>query len=202
MRLRVLDSILYQLDRQLQAARHYENVKASRRNCLAASDSVFHTECRLHNFQGNSGAIEIGMRTHIRGELLVYAHGGAIAVGHDCYIGAGTRIWSSVEIRIGDRVLVSHNVDIHDNDAHPLDAAARHNHFKTIVRDGHPIGSAPFAEKAVHIEDDAWIGFNAAVLKGVRIGRGAIVAAHSVVTKDVAPGVVVAGNPAREVHRL
>ncbi len=51
----------------------------------------------------------------------------------------------------------------------------------------------------VVIEDDAWIGFNAVVLKGVRIGRGAIVGSATVVTKDVPPYSVVVGNPAREI---
>jgi acetyltransferase-like isoleucine patch superfamily enzyme len=54
----------------------------------------------------------------------------------------------------------------------------------------------------VIIDDDAWIGAGALVLKGVHIGRGAIVAAHSVVTKDVPPFVLVAGSPARVVRKL
>jgi len=52
------------------------------------------------------------------------------------------------------------------------------------------------------IEDDAWIGFKATILKGVHIGRGAIVAAGSVVTHDVPAWTIVAGNPARVVKRL
>ena len=52
----------------------------------------------------------------------------------------------------------------------------------------------------VDIEDDVWIGFNAIILKGVTIGRGAVVAAGSVVTKNVAPFTVVGGNPARLIR--
>jgi acetyltransferase-like isoleucine patch superfamily enzyme len=55
------------------------------------------------------------------------------------------------------------------------------------------------ASKPVLIEDDVWIGFGAAVLKGVTVGRGAVVAARSVVTKDVPPYSVVAGNPAHPI---
>jgi acetyltransferase-like isoleucine patch superfamily enzyme len=56
-------------------------------------------------------------------------------------------------------------------------------------------------ERPVVIEDDVWIGFGSAVLKGVTIGRGAVVAAMSVVTKDVPAYTIVAGNPAREIGR-
>jgi maltose O-acetyltransferase len=54
----------------------------------------------------------------------------------------------------------------------------------------------------VIINDKAWIGFNAILLKGVVIGEGAVVAAGSVVTKDVEPWTMVAGNPARVIKRL
>jgi len=51
----------------------------------------------------------------------------------------------------------------------------------------------------VVIEDDVWIGYNATILKGVRVGAGAMIAPGSLVHQDVLPGVEVAGNPARVV---
>lgn len=57
----------------------------------------------------------------------------------------------------------------------------------------------PFKDTVV--ENDVWIGTNATVMPGVRIGNGAIVAAHSVVTKDVAPYSIVGGNPAKEIRK-
>ncbi len=51
----------------------------------------------------------------------------------------------------------------------------------------------------VKIEDDVWIGFNAAVMKGVTIGRGAVIGACAVITKNVEPYAIMAGNPARKV---
>ena len=54
----------------------------------------------------------------------------------------------------------------------------------------------------VVIQDKCWIGFNVIILKGVTIGEGAVVAAGSVVTKDVAPYTLVAGNPARFIKDL
>jgi acetyltransferase-like isoleucine patch superfamily enzyme len=55
--------------------------------------------------------------------------------------------------------------------------------------------------KEVVIEDHCWIGANAVILKGVTVGEGAVVAANSVVTKDVEPRTMVAGNPAQVVKR-
>jgi len=52
------------------------------------------------------------------------------------------------------------------------------------------------------IEDDVWIGFKATILKGVTIGRGSVIAAGSVVTKDVPPYTLVAGNPAQIIRSL
>ncbi len=73
-----------------------------------------------------------------------------------------------------------------DSDAHPLDPEQR--------RKGGPARTAP-----ITIEDDAFIGARAIVLKGVRIGQGAVVAAGAVVAKDVAPRTIVGGNPARPI---
>lgn len=56
--------------------------------------------------------------------------------------------------------------------------------------------------KPIVIGDNVWIGEYASVLKGVTIGTGAIVASHAVVTKDVPPYTIVAGNPARVVKEL
>lgn len=56
--------------------------------------------------------------------------------------------------------------------------------------------------KPIKISDNAWIGFGACVMKGVTIGKNSIVAAHSVVVKDVPDNVIVAGNPAQIVREL
>jgi acetyltransferase-like isoleucine patch superfamily enzyme len=133
--------------------------------------------------------------------LLVFAHGGRITIGEWCYVGEGTRIWSAGSIVLGDRVLVSHSVNIFDNLTHPIKAAERHAQTKLIMTRGHPSELA-LGEKPVDIHDDAWIGAGAFVLRSVTVGRGAIVAAGAVVTKDVPPFSIAAGNPAVVIREL
>lgn len=146
-------------------------------------------------------SITVGLSTHIRGELLTFAHGGRIAMGSYCYLGEHSKVWSAKEITIGDRVLIAHNSTILDSDTHPLDPVDRHRQFVDIITKGHPV-DIDLREEPVRIEDDVWIGCNVVVLKGVTIGRGAVVGAGSVVTGDVPPSVLVAGNPARFVREL
>lgn len=163
--------------------------------------SVMHKEAKVINLQNNRSAVIIGFSTHICGELLVFPHGGKIEIGSECYIGEGTRIWSGQHIKIGDRVLIAHNVNIFDNQTHSLSAQERNSHFRRIYSAGHP-SDIHLGECPVIIEDDAWIACMSIILRGVHIGRGAVVAAGSVVTKDVPAWTVVAGNPARFVKSI
>lgn len=158
-----------------------------------AQGAVLGPEAIVENFAGGPDRINLGRHTYCRARLLTYGHGGRISVGDWCYIGKQTEIWSMDSITIGHRVLISHDVNIHDGTAHSTDPAERHNHFRHIIEKGHPrhpedlpgVFSAP-----VVIEDDAWISFGVTILKGVRIGAGSVIAAKAVVTKDVPPGVL------------
>lgn len=175
------------------------NQRRKQRDCLAGKGACLHPESRIWNFQNRKNAIVIGKQCHIRGQLVVLGHGGTIRMGDACYIGEDSRIWSAASITIGDRVLIAHGVNIHDNNSHSLSASSRHEHFMQVISTGHPDVLEDVSSAPIVIEDDAWIGFNATVLKGVTIGRGAVVAAASVVTKDVAAYTIVAGNPAQVV---
>ncbi len=137
------------------------------------------------NIRGDRQAIRIGERSVVAGQLQTFGHGGDIEIGGWCYVGPGSRIWSSASIRIGHRVLIAHNVNIHDTNSHPRDAAERHAHFLAIMEQGHPRRLDSIIAAPVEIGDDVWIGFNAIVLKGVTIGRGSIIGAGSIVTEDV-----------------
>jgi acetyltransferase-like isoleucine patch superfamily enzyme len=172
-----------------------------RPTCVCEEGVVFHSEARVSNSRGCSDAISVGRNSHIKGELLVFGHGGSITIGNYCFVGEQTRIWSAEKIIIGDRVLISHQVNIFDNLTHPANARARHEQFKEIITIGQP-KEIDLGERPVTIENDVLIGCNSIVLRGVRIGTGALVGAGSVVTRDVPPWTVVAGNPAKFVREI
>jgi acetyltransferase-like isoleucine patch superfamily enzyme len=111
---------------------------------------------------------------------------GKITIGDACLMSPGSRISASDEITLGDGVMLANGAYITDSDWHGL--------YDRIDRDERV---AP-----VHLADNVWIGDHATVLKGVTIGENSVVAAHSVVTRDVPANVVVAGNPAKVVKQL
>lgn len=151
----------------------------------SSGETIFLKESRVHNLSGQREKINIGIKTKIRGELVIYNHGGEIKIGDFCYVGENTRIWSAEMIEIGNRVLIAHDVNIHDSNDHPIEARDRHQHYKDIIEKGHPNNIEMIKSAPIVIEDDVWIGFGSIILKGVRIGKGAIIAAGSIVIKDV-----------------
>lgn len=169
--------------------------------CRAGPGTRFDATAVVDNILRDPDRIVVGRDCIIQGQLLVFGHGGRISMGDWCFMGPNSRIWSGLRVEIGDRVLISHDVNIFDNDTHPMDAQARHEQFVAIKTLGHP-KLIDLRDQPVVIEDDAWIGARAIVLKGVTIGRGAVVAAGSVVTADVPAGAVVGGNPARIIRHI
>lgn len=170
-------------------------------NCNLGLGAKLSMSAKIINMSKDSKNIIIRTGSIIKGELLVFAHGGQITIGEWSYIGEGTRIWSAKSIKIGNRVMISHNVNIFDNLTHPLSAKLRHRHFHQIATTGHP-ESIDLGERSVVIGDDAWIGTGSILLRGVTIGQGAIIGAGSVVTKDVEAWTLVGGNPVRVLRKL
>lgn len=180
----------------LMVARHAE----MRRMAHIHREAVLYPDTRIFNHRAVED-IQVGRMSHLHGDLLTFGHGGRIRIGDFVYIGERSRIWSASSVTIGDRVLIAHQVEIHDNNSHPLDPEERHRHFVHIIESGHPescdIPSAPIV-----IEEDAWIGFRSSVLKGVRIGARSVIAAGSLVLHDIPPDVLAAGRPARPIRQL
>jgi len=123
----------------------------------------------------------VGKETVIRPPFFC-DYGYNIDLGDEVFLNFNCVILDVVEVVIGDRTQIGPATQIYAAD-HPRDAETR----RTGVEFGRP----------VRIGSDVWIGGGAIILPGVTIGDGAVIGAGSVVTRDVAAGVTVTGNPAR-----
>jgi len=121
----------------------------------------------------------IGYRVHIRPQC--------VSLGDHCFI--GSECWLASKATIGNFVMLAGRVAFVGGD-HRFDIP------------GTPSIEAPRDEnKIIIIEDDVWIGYGCTIMHGVRIGEGSIVAAGSVVTKNVEPYSIVGGVPATLLHQ-
>jgi acetyltransferase-like isoleucine patch superfamily enzyme len=123
---------------------------------------------------------------------------GRVKIGDFCFFSNAVLLVEEY-LEVGSYVMLGWNVTIADTDFHPLDPALR-------VADAVALSPLSGGRErpelrcgAVTIEDDVWVGPNATILKGVRIGAGAFIEPGSLVTRDVRPGTRVMGNPARVV---
>ncbi|MCW8922215.1 MAG: glycosyltransferase [Gammaproteobacteria bacterium] len=153
----------------------------------------------------NRHYVTIGDDSSVAGYFVFERGLGEITIGHRTSIGSGTKIICAQEdgIQIGSNVLISWDCTIIDTNAHSLDSQIRLNDaydWKTGLESGamgHNKDWHDVHSKKIIIEDSAWIGFGATILKGVRIGKGAVIGAQSVVCCDVPPHTIYGGNPAK-----
>lgn len=164
-----------------------------------ASSAKLTDTARINNYKNDKERIQIGEHCLIQGEIFIFAHGGKVEMGNYVFVGEGSRIWSALSVKIGNNVLISHNVNIHDTNSHPLDSKSRKVQSELQLTTGLPANNFGTREAEIVIEDDVWIGFNASIHKGVTIGRGSIIAAGSYVFNDVPQYSLVKGNPGKVV---
>lgn len=131
----------------------------------------------------NGGEIYTENCQFYSGVRLEVGRGGIIRIGNGTYLNRNTLIVANKLVDIGRNCKISWDVVIMDTDQHP-------------------IPDKPMEDKNVILEDNVWIGCRSIILKGVRIGRGAVIAAGSVVTKDVPARTVVGGVPARILYEM
>ncbi len=141
-------------------------------------------------------AIEIGEGSRISGQTTFTGRGASrqprLVIGSNCDIGWQTTIAVGTEVRIGDNVRIAGRAFLAGYPGHPLDARDRAAGLPDLDRQCGPI----------ILEEDVWLATQVTVSAGVRIGRGTIVAAGSVVTKDLPPFVLAGGVPARILRSL
>ncbi len=130
--------------------------------------------------------IRIGHNFRAMGFNYLYGGEGEISIGNNLSMNTNVQIGASGgKIVIGNDVLIGPNVVIR---------AADHGTLKQAL-----INKQSHAGGTIVVEDDVWIGANSVILRGVRVGRGTVVAAGSVVTKDTEPYSIVAGIPAKKI---
>lgn len=150
-----------------------------------ASDVKLGRNVRIYDFVNLYGC-EIGENSRI-GTFVEIQKGAT--VGKNCKISSHTFICEGVHIR--DGVFVGHNVTF-INDLYP----------RATIEDGEMQTDEDWTYVPTLVEKNASIGSSATVLGGVTIGERAVVGAGSVVTKDVPPSTIVAGNPARILRKI
>jgi len=140
------------------------------------------------NFELRYPWVRYGRNVHVQWSTRIWSphrhviFGDNVGVGYNCDI--------NTDVEIGNNVLVASRVGFVSRDAHSIDVV------------GTSIFRAPRGDKLrIVVEDDVWIGWGAVILSGVRIGRGSVVAAGSVVTKDV-PQYAIVAPPRSDVIRM
>jgi len=160
-------------------------------NCVV--DSSF---CFKHYYATGPVGLRLGSDVTLWRTAISVEENGTIGIGNGCYI-ANAALVCSERITIGSHVLIAGGVTIADSDFHPLEPAARLADTVALSPRGDRKRRPPIEARPVVIGDDVWIGWNATILKGIHVGAGAVIEPGSVVTRDVAPGARVAGNPAK-----
>lgn len=177
-------------------------------NILIHESTVLLKSTRF-NINSRANRVLLGSKTMVGCTFCFESAKGEIVIGDNTFINGSTMLISRESIRIGSNVTIAWGCTIYDHNSHSLDYLERR---KDITRqlEAHSAGEDFISNKdwstvkssGITIEDDVWIGFNCIILKGVTIGKGAVVGAGSVVREDVAPWTVVAGNPAVFIKSL
>ena len=185
--------------------RFFRFIKRIQKNRMFKRCSIFGKNFKCFEYSkcindGKRENVIIGDNVSILGTL-ISCNGGKIKIGDNVTIRGDTRISSIDSVCVGNNVIISNNVVIMDNNSHPTDLNYRN--LMSSLPTSDDSWSAKHSDHApVRIEDSVWLCERCVILKGVTIGRGSIVACDSVVTKNVPPMVIVAGNPAKVVKNL
>lgn len=153
--------------------------------------------------------VTIGEKGIINANFIFETEKGEIKIGNNVHIGGATMICRT-KIEIKDDVTFAWGITLYDHNSHSIFWEERkndnHQCYQDFINfDGNNLKNKEWCNvvsKPIIIESKVWIGFDVTILKGVTIGEGAVVGAKSVVTKDVKPWTIVAGNPAVEVKQL
>jgi acetyltransferase-like isoleucine patch superfamily enzyme len=171
-------------------------------NVRVGTNTVITADYAFKRFRAHQAeALVIGANCTMDGVHFAVGESGRITVGDFCYF-TNAVLLCELELRIGNYVVIGWNATIADTDFHPLAPAERIADAIACSPLRQGCSRPAIAKKAVVIEEDVWIGPNATILKGVRIGAGAWIEAGALVTRDVPPHSRVLGNPAQIVGEV
>jgi acetyltransferase-like isoleucine patch superfamily enzyme len=196
----------YIINKIIGVRKHYKNLLESDQTTKYLPNFSI-VKNRLTGRQDNK--ISVGEKCLLGVQIILETPYSKVSIGNRVYIGNSTIIAKN-SISFGNDILVSSGVTFYDHDSHSLDFIERNEDIKKAYNDyvnekGNYLKNKNWDivnSKPIVIHDHVWIGFESIILKGVTIGEGAIVGARSVVTKDVPPFTIVAGNPAKIVKQI
>jgi len=168
---------------------------------LPESSSVLATLNFGPDVDARSTSLSLGECSLLRGTVTFAKNGACLLVGSNTAINGCTSFSIAERVEIGSNVLISFECILMDHDGHSINPLLRQQDLPDLLG-GRPKAWWNVNASPIRVEDFAWIGARVLILKGVTIGRGAVVAAGSVVTKDVSPFAIVAGNPARQIGQV
>ncbi len=170
-------------------------------NVVAGEGTVIDSSfCFKHFYAKGPVGLRAGSHVTIWRTSLAADAGALIEIGDYCYL-ANASLVCSERISIGSYVMIAGGVTVADSDFHPVDPAGRIADTIALSGRGDRSRRPRIDVRPVVIEDGVWIGWNATILKGVRVGEDAVIAPGALVNRDVPAGAYVAGNPARPVER-
>jgi acetyltransferase-like isoleucine patch superfamily enzyme len=165
-------------------------------NVEVGSGSILSGDVAFKRFRSTKpSGLRVGRDCTMDGVQFAVGEDGAVAIGDFCYF-TNAVLLCELSLTIGNYVVIGWNTTIADTDFHPLSPAQRIADAIACSPMANGRARPPIAKRAVVIEDDVWIGPNATILKGVRIGAGSFIEPGALVTKDVPPRSRVLGNPA------
>jgi len=169
-------------------------------NVQVGRNSVLTADYAFKRFRARQDkALTVGDHCTMDGVHFALGEKAVLSIGNHCYF-TNAVLLCELNIQIGSYVVIGWNATIADSDFHPLEPAARIADAVACSPLGKGRPRPPIAMEPVIIEDDVWIGPNATILKGVRIGEGAWIEAGSLVTRNVPAGARILGNPAQVVE--
>lgn len=150
--------------------------------------AIIEPRVKIKSFRYNNSYLRVFLSKNVYLNNYVILQGsGLLEIDEHSFIGSFSIIGVNESVKIGKNVMIAQGVSIRDTD-HSFDLVDTPMIFQGIV-------TSP-----VIIDDDVWIGYGAVITKGLTIGRGSIIAANAVVTKNVPPYAIVGGVPAKIIR--